>query len=135
VQPLSQQYQNPYKTGNKIEYNIYLYINQSTSLRPMSGTSPSGLNQTERNRLAAASCKHERLHIRRKLERRKKSNHPIRCCQTLTLALRQRCQDLPDKRVGHVSFPTNKQKRCISYYVGYNPTLAVEGLSKAAKQH
>jgi hypothetical protein len=111
------------------------YINQSTSLQLMLGTSPSGLNQTKRNRLASASCKRKRLHICRQLERRKSSNHPICRCRSHTPALCQRHQDLPDKRVGHVSFPTKKQKRCIFYYAGYNPTLAVEGLSKAAKQH
>jgi hypothetical protein len=101
----------------------------------MSGTSPIGLNQTARNRLAAASCKRGRLHIRRQLERRKSSNHPIRRCRSRSPALCQRHQDLPDKRVGHVSFPTKRQKWCIFYYAGKFPTLAVEGLSKAAKQH
>jgi hypothetical protein len=101
----------------------------------MSGTSPTGLNQAERNRLAAASCKRGRLHIRRQLERRKSSNHPIRRCRIRSPALCERHQDLPDKRVGRVSLPTKRQKRCIFYYAVEDPTLAVEGLSKAAKQH
>jgi hypothetical protein len=101
----------------------------------MPGTSPTGLNQTERNRLAAASCKHGTLHIRRQLECRKSSNHPIRRCRSRSPALCQRHQDLPDKRVAHVSFPTKRKKWCLFYYAGYNPTLVVEGLSKAAKQH
>jgi hypothetical protein len=119
----------------KIKYNIIYYINQSTSLRLMLGTSPTGLNQAERNRLAAASCKREELRIRRQLKRRKSSSRPIRCCQSCSLALCQRHQDLPDKRVGHVSFPTKRQKRCMIYYAGYIPTMAVEGLSKAMNQH
>jgi hypothetical protein len=101
----------------------------------MPGTSPSGLNQTERKRLAAAPCKRGELHIRRHLERRKRPSPPIRRCQSHSLALCQRHQDLPDKLVGHVSFPAKRQKWCMFYYAGYNPTLAVEGLSKAAKQH
>jgi hypothetical protein len=100
----------------------------------MSGTSPSGLNQTKGKRLAAAPCKRGKLHIRRHLERRKSSSPPIRRCRSRSPALCQRHQDLPDKRVGHVSFPTKKQKRCMFYYAGYIPTLAVKGLSKAAKQ-
>jgi hypothetical protein len=60
-----------------------------------------------------ASCKRERLHIHRQLERRKSSNHPIRRCRNRSPALCQRHQGLPDKRVGHVSFPTKRQKRCI----------------------
>jgi hypothetical protein len=101
----------------------------------MPGTSPAGLNQTERKRLAAAPCKRGKLHIRRHLERRKSHSPPIRRCRSRSPALCQRHQDLPDKRVGHVSFPTNRQKRCMIYYAGYIPALAVEGLSKAAKQH
>jgi hypothetical protein len=101
----------------------------------MPGTSPSGLNQTERKCLAAAPCKRGKLHIRRHLERRKSPSPPIRRCRSRNPALCQRHQDLPDKRVGHVSFPTRRQKRWMFYYVGYNPTLAVEGLSKAVKQH
>jgi hypothetical protein len=38
----------------------------------MPGISPSGLNQTKRNRLAAALCKRRELHIRRHLECRKR---------------------------------------------------------------
>jgi hypothetical protein len=56
VQSRSQRFQNPYrkvKTKNRVQYLFY-YINQSTSLRHMPGTSPTGLNQTETNRLAAA---------------------------------------------------------------------------------
>jgi hypothetical protein len=98
-------------------------------------TSPIGLNQTRRNRLAAALCIHGRLHIRKQLERRKSSNHPIRRCRSRSPALCQRHQDLPDKWVGHVSFPTKRQKQCMFYYVRKDPTLAVEGLSKATKQH
>jgi hypothetical protein len=107
--PCLQQYQNPYKTGNKWSTTFIYYINQSTSLRLMPGTSPSGLNQTERYRLAVASCKCGRLHIRRQLERRKSSNHPIHRCRSRSPALCQRHQDLHDKWVGHVSFPTKKQ--------------------------
>jgi hypothetical protein len=121
--------------GNKYSTSFIYYINQSTSLRHMSGTSPSGLNQTERNRPAAASCKCGRLHIRRQLECRNSFNHPICHCRSRSPALYQRHQDLPDKRVGHVSFPTKRQKRCILYYAGYNPTLAGEVLRKAVMQH
>jgi hypothetical protein len=56
---------------------------------------------------------------------------PICRCRSLSPTLCQRHQGLPDKRVGHVSFPTKRQKRCIFYYAGLIPTLAVEGLSKA----
>jgi hypothetical protein len=101
----------------------------------MPNTSPSGLNQIERKRLAAAPCKRGELHIRRQLERRKRPSPPIRHCRSRSPALCQRHQDLPDKWVGHVSFPTKRQKRCMFYYAGYIPTLAVEGLSKAARQH
>jgi hypothetical protein len=45
----------------------------------MLGASPTGLNQTERNRLAAAFL--------RQLERRKSSNHPIRRCRSRSPAL------------------------------------------------
>jgi hypothetical protein len=76
----------------------------------MPGTSPSGLNQIERNHLTVASCKCGRLHIRRQLERRKISNHPICRCRSRSPVLCQRHQDLTDKRVGHVSFPTKRQK-------------------------
>jgi hypothetical protein len=54
------------------------YINQSTSLRNKPGTSPTGLNQTERKCLAAAPCKRGKLHILRQLERRKSYSHLIR---------------------------------------------------------
>jgi hypothetical protein len=101
----------------------------------MPGKSLSGLNQTERKRLAAAPCKRGELHIRRHLERRKRPSPPIRRCRSRSSALCQRHQDLPDKRVGHVSLPTKRQKRCMFYYVGYISTLAVEGLSRAEKQH
>jgi hypothetical protein len=128
-----------YLRNNKNPYgketNRVLYINQSTSLGHMSGTSPTGLNQSERKRLAAAPCKRGKLHIRRHLERRKSPSPPIRRCQSRSPALCQRHKDLPDKQVGHVSFPTKTQKWCMFYYAGYIPTLAVEVLSKAAKQH
>jgi hypothetical protein len=101
----------------------------------MPGTSPSGLNQTEINHLAATPCKRGELHIHGQLERRKSTSPPICRCRSRSPAQCQRHQGLPDKRVGHVSFPTKRQKRCIFYYAGYIPTLAVEGLSKAAKQH
>jgi hypothetical protein len=101
----------------------------------MPGTSPSGLNQTERKRLAAAPCKRGELHNRRHLERRKRPSPPIHRCRSRSPDLCQRQQDLPDKRVGHVSFPTKRQKRRMFYYAGYIPTLVVESLSKAAKQH
>jgi hypothetical protein len=101
----------------------------------MPGTSPPGLNQTERKHLAAAPCKRGELHIRRHLERRKRPSPPICRCRSRSLALCQRHQDLPDKRVGHVSFPTKRQKLCMFYYAGYIPSLSVEGLGKAAKQH
>jgi hypothetical protein len=97
----------------------------------MPGTSPTGPNQTERKRLAAAACKHGKLYIRRHLERRKSPSPPIRRCRSRSPSLCWRHQDLPDKRVGHVSFLTKRQKRCMFYYVGYIPTVAVEGLSKA----
>jgi hypothetical protein len=48
VQSLSQRFQNPYrkiKQQSRVQHLFY-YINQSTSLRHMPGTSPSGLNQT-----------------------------------------------------------------------------------------
>jgi hypothetical protein len=96
----------------------------------MPGTSPSGLNQTEIKCLAASPCKL----IRRQLERRKSTNPPIRRCRSRSPGLCQRHQGLPDKRVGHVSFPTKRQKWCIIYYAGFIPTLAVEGLSKEAKE-
>jgi hypothetical protein len=99
----------------------------------MLGTSPTGLNQIERKRLAAAPCKRETLHIHRQLERRKSSSHPIRRCRSRSPALCQRHQYLPDKRVGHVSFPTKRKKRCIFYYAGYNPTLAVEGFKQSSE--
>jgi hypothetical protein len=99
----------------------------------MPGTSPSGLNQTERKHLAAAPCKRGKLHIHRHLERRKSPSTPIRRCRSRSSALCQRHQDLPDKRVGHVSFPTKRQRRYMFYYAGYIPILAVEGLSKATK--
>jgi hypothetical protein len=99
------------------------------------GTNPTGLNQTERECLAAAPCRREKLHIRMHLERRKSSSRPIRRCRSRSPALCQRHQDLPDKLVGHVSFPTKRQKRCMFYYAGYIPTLVVEGLNNAAKQH
>jgi hypothetical protein len=38
---------------NRVQ-QLFYYINQSTSLRHVPGTSPSGLNQTEIKRLAAA---------------------------------------------------------------------------------
>jgi hypothetical protein len=98
----------------------------------MPGTSPTGLNQTERKRLATAPCKCGKLHICRHLERRKSPSPPIHRCRSRSPALCQRHQDLPDKRVGHVSFPTKRQKRCMFYYAGYIPTLAVEGLRKTA---
>jgi hypothetical protein len=100
----------------------------------MPGTSPSGLNQTEIKRLAASPCKRGELQIRRQLEHRKSTSPPIRRCRSRSPALCQRHQGLPDKRVGHVSFPTKRQKRCMFYYAGYIPTLAVKGLSKAVKQ-
>jgi hypothetical protein len=100
----------------------------------MQSTSPSGLNQIEIKRLAASPCKRGELRIRRQLERRKSTSPPIRRCRSRSPALCQRHQDLPDKRVGHVSFPTKRQKWYIIYYAGFIPTLAVEGLSKAAKQ-
>jgi hypothetical protein len=102
------------KESKKSTSFIY-YINQSTSLRHMPGTSPTGLNQAERKRLAAAPCKRGKLHIRRQLERRKSSSHPICRCRSRSPALCQRHQYLLDKRVGHVSFPSKRRKRCISY--------------------
>jgi hypothetical protein len=101
----------------------------------MPGTNPTGLNQTERKRLAVAPCKRGKLHIRRHLEHRKSPSPSIRRCRSCSPALCQRHQDRPDKRVGHVSFPTKRQKWCMFYYAGYIPTIAVEGLSKAVKQH
>jgi hypothetical protein len=73
------------------------------------------------------------LHICRQLERRKSSSHPTCRCRSRSLALCQRHQYLPDKRVGHVSFPTKRQKRCIFYYAGYSPTLAVEGFKQSSE--
>jgi hypothetical protein len=134
--PMSQQYQKSIQEDkNRYSTTFIYYINQSTFLRHMPSTSPTGLNQTGIKRLAEAPCKCGKLHIRRQLERRKSSNHPIRRCRSRSPALCQRHHYLPDERVGHVSFPTKRQKWCIIYYAGYSPTLAVEGLSKAAKQH
>jgi hypothetical protein len=96
----------------------------------MPGTSPSGLNQTEIKHLAATTCKRGELHIRRQLERRKSTSPPIRRCQSHSPALCQRHQGLPNKRVGHVSFPTKRQKRCIIYYARYIPTLATYKVSR-----
>jgi hypothetical protein len=42
---------------NRQSTTFIYYINQSTYLRHVPGTSPSGLNQIERNRLAANPCK------------------------------------------------------------------------------
>jgi hypothetical protein len=99
----------------------------------MLGTSPTGLSQIERKCLAAAPCKRRTLHIHKQLERRKSSSHPIRRCRSRSPALCQRHQYLPDKQVGHVSFPTKRQNRCIFYYAGYNPTLAVEGFKESSE--
>jgi hypothetical protein len=74
----------------------FITLNQSTSLQHMPGTSPSGLNQTERKRLEAAPCKRGELHIRRHLERRKSPSPPIRRCRSRSPALCQRNQDLPE---------------------------------------
>jgi hypothetical protein len=101
----------------------------------MLGTSPSGLNQTEIKRLASTPSKRRELHNHGQLECRKSTSPPIRRCRSFSPALCQRHQGVPDKQVGHVSFPKKRQKRCIVYYAGYIPTLDVEGLSKAAKQH
>jgi hypothetical protein len=93
VQSLSQRFQNPYrkaKTMSRVQHLFY-YINQSTSLRHMPGTSPSGLNQTEIKRLAAAPWKRGKLYIRRQLKCRKSSVHPavvvevvVRLCVRVT---------------------------------------------------
>jgi hypothetical protein len=101
----------------------------------MPGTSSTGLNQIESKRLAAAPCKRRKLHVRSHLKRRKSPSPPIRRCRSRSPALCQRHQELPNKRVGHVSFPTRRKKQCMFYYAGYIPTLAEEGLSKAGKQH
>jgi hypothetical protein len=73
------------------------------------------------------------LHIRMQLERRKSSSHPTCRCRSRSPALCQRHQYLPDKWVGHVNFPTKRQKRCIFYYVGYSPTLVVEGFKQSSE--
>jgi hypothetical protein len=71
----------------KIKYNNIYYINQSTSLRLMLGTSPTRLNQAEGNRLAATSCKRGELRLRRQLEHRKSSSPPIRRCRSRSPAV------------------------------------------------
>jgi hypothetical protein len=86
---LSQQYQKSIQRENKWSTTFIYYINQSTSLRHMSGTSL-GLNQTEVKLLAAAPYRRGKLHIRRHLERRKSTSHPIRRCRSRSLALCQR---------------------------------------------
>jgi hypothetical protein len=138
VQTLSQRCQKSIqKQKNRWSTTFIYYINQSTSLRHMPGTSPSGLNQTGIKRLAASPCKSGELQIRKQLEHRKSTSPPIRrcrSCRSRSPALCQTHQVLSDKRVGHASFPTKRQKRCIFYYAGFIPTLAVEGLSKAAEQ-
>jgi hypothetical protein len=49
---------NPYrKVKTDRVQHLFITLIQSTSLRHMPGTSPSGLNQTERKRLAVAPCK------------------------------------------------------------------------------
>jgi hypothetical protein len=127
---------NPYRNikTDKVQH-LFITLIRVHLFGTCRGTSPTGLNQIERERLAVAPCRRGELHIRRHLERRKSSSPPIRRCRSRSPALCQRYQDLPDKRVCHVSFPTKRQKRCTFYYVGYIPTLVVEGLSKAAKQH
>jgi hypothetical protein len=76
--------------------------------------------------------KRSRLQLLRQLERRTSPSLPICRSQSRNPALYQRRQDLPDKRVGHVSFPTKSKSGVYNYYAGYQPTLAVEDLSKAA---
>jgi hypothetical protein len=73
------------------------------------------------------------LHICRKLERRKSSSHSTCRCRSRSPALCQRHQYLPDKQVGHVSFPTKRQKQCIFYYARYSPTLAVQGFKQSSE--